>query len=61
MFWHGVEMAKIIWLALVKKHLQEEIDNYISEGPPFYTTSIIIDKLIASVERISSFRRIIRY
>jgi len=54
-------MAKIIWLALVKKHLQEEIDNYISEGPPFYTTSIIIDKLIASVERISSFRRIIRY
>lgn len=40
-------MAKIIWSALAKEHLQE-IDKYISKGSPFYSI-IFIDKLIASV------------
>jgi hypothetical protein len=42
-------MAKIIWSALAKEHLQE-IDKYISEGSPFYSI-IFIDKLIGSVEK----------
>src|SRR3990172_1688122 len=46
-------MAKIIWSALAKEHLQE-IDKYISEGSPFYSI-IFIDRLIASVEKIGSF------
>ncbi|MDI6793214.1 MAG: type II toxin-antitoxin system RelE/ParE family toxin [bacterium] len=46
-------MAKIIWSDLAKEHLRE-IDSYISKGSPFYSI-IFIDKLIASVERVSLF------
>lgn len=49
-------MAKIIWSALAKEHLQE-IDRYISEGSPFYSI-IFIDKIIASVEKIGLFPEI---
>jgi len=46
-------MAEIIWSGLAKDHLQE-IDSYIIKGSPFYSI-IFIDKLIDSVEKISSF------
>ena len=46
-------MAEIIWSRLAKEHLRR-IDDYISEGSPFYSIAFI-DRLIASVEKIGLF------
>jgi len=49
-------MAKIYRTSLAKRHLHE-IDSYIAEGAPFYST-VFIDKLISAAEKIGQFPEI---